>query len=211
MNVASSSPDASTLRVVAILRGLEPDKAVDTGATLVDAGIGCIEVPLNSPDPLRSIETLARVFSDRALIGAGTVLDPADVDRVADAGGRIIVSPGFDRDVVERSRERGLISAPGFATASEAFAAIGAGAHVLKAFPCEMIPPAAIKAWRAVLPPEIPVVAVGGISADTIGAYAQAGCAGFGIGSWLFTPDREIAEIGKRARACMEKVQTLFP
>ena len=133
--------------IVAILRGLRPDAAVEVGKELVAAGIRCIEVPLNSPDPLDSINRLASAFADKALIGAGTVLGPEDVDAVANAGGRLIVSPNFDRAVVSRTRELGLLSAPGIATPSEAFAAIDAGAHALKAFPCEMIPPAAIKAW----------------------------------------------------------------
>lgn len=200
--------DTEALRVVAILRGLTPERARGVGAALVAAGIRAVEVPLNSPRPLHSIELLAGEFSDRAVVGAGTVLTPQEAEAVAGAGGRFVVSPNFDADVVARTRQLGLVPVPGIATPSEAFAAIRAGASLLKAFPCEMIPPAAIKAWRAVLPNEVGVLAVGGIGPDNIAAYAAAGVAGFGIGSWLFTPTLSDAEIGERAAACIAAVDT---
>ncbi|MEL6967184.1 MAG: 2-dehydro-3-deoxy-6-phosphogalactonate aldolase [Pseudomonadota bacterium] len=186
---------------VAILRGLEPAEAVAIGQALIDAGLGIIEVPLNSPDPMDSISRLADAFGDRALIGAGTVLTADAVDGVFDAGGRLIVSPNMDEAVIQRTAARDGVSFPGVFSPTEAFAAIKAGCHGLKFFPASMHGPDGIKAIRAVLPPAMPVLAVGGVSVDTIGAWLAAGTDGFGIGSNIFKPGWTADEVGARARA----------
>lgn len=187
--------------LIAIIRGVTPDQAEAIGAVLVDAGIRIIEVPLNSPDPLASIERLANRFGDEALIGAGTVLRAADVESVAAAGGRIVVSPGFDAAVVAATVQAGLVSAPGFFTPSEAFAALAAGAHVLKLFPAEAAPPAVVKAQRAVLPRDVPLVVVGGVTPEKMAAYRAAGADGFGLGGALYRPGQTADEVAAQARA----------
>jgi len=194
----------SDLPLVAILRGLKPEDAEAVGATLVAAGFRIIEVPLNSPDPFRSIETLSRLLPQDVLVGAGTVLDPADVDRIRDAGGRLVVMPHGDLDVVRRAKERGLICTPGVATPTEAFAALRAGADALKLFPAEAMPPVVVKAWRAVLPKDTLLVPVGGIKPETMQAYVQAGADGFGLGSALYAPQLSAADVGRNARAFAE-------
>ncbi len=186
--------------LIAILRGIAPDECEAVGAALLEAGFGIIEVPLNSPDPLRSIAALALAFGHDAIIGAGTVLEPRQVDEVAEAGGTLIVAPNMDVAVIVRSVERGLISAPGIATPSEAFAALKAGAHLLKLFPGEMMGPPVLKAMRAVLPTGALLVPVGGVTPDTMGPYISAGAAGFGIGSALYKPGVTAAEVGQNAR-----------
>lgn len=193
---------ADTLRaagLIAILRGLAPERAEDVGGCLVDAGFRIIEVPLNSPEPLRSIERLARRFGDVAVIGAGTVLDPDRVGEVVAAGGRLIVAPNLDAQVVAAARAHGVAAVPGVATPTEAFQAVRSGAEALKLFPAEAMPPEIVGAWRAVLPDELPLVAVGGITPAKMPAYRAAGAAGFGIGSALFAPDRDLADIAARA------------
>jgi len=192
------------LPLIAIIRGVRPDEVEDIAAALIDSGIRIIEVPLNSPDPLESIAKLARRFGDEALIGAGTVLSPADAERVVAAGGRIVVSPGFDPDVVTATVAAGLVSAPGYFTPTEAFAAIGAGAHVLKLFPGEAAPPAVVKAQRAVLPREIPLVVVGGVTPEKVADYRSAGADGFGIGGAIYRPGQTASEVAKRARAFVD-------
>lgn len=187
--------------LVAILRGVRPDEVEAIGAALVEAGIRIIEVPLNSPEPLESIARLARACGEAALVGAGTVLDPVDVARVADAGGRLIVSPGTDPAVIAASVTAGLVSAPGYFTPSEAFAAIRAGAHAIKLFPAEAAPPAVVKAQRAVLPAGVPLIVVGGITPDALSPYRAARADGFGLGSALFKPGMTAADVGTRARA----------
>lgn len=187
--------------LVAIVRGVTPDEAKAIGAAIVAAGIRIVEVPLNSPDPLRSIETLARRFGEEALIGAGTVLDPADVRRVADAGGRLIVSPNTDTEVIRATVDAGLISAPGYFTPSEAFAALKAGAHTLKLFPAEGASPAVVKAQRAVLPKDVPLIVVGGVRPDTMRQWLDAGANGFGLGSGLYKPGQAPAQVAEQARA----------
>lgn len=185
--------------LVAILRGLKPDEALAVGQALVDAGWRLIEVPLNSPDPLASIASLARQFP-QALVGAGTVLEPAQVAAVQQAGGKLIVSPNFNEAVVREAVRLGMVCLPGVMTATEAFAALAAGATGLKLFPAEMITPAVVKALRAVLPPDTVVLPVGGITASNMAAYAAAGANGFGMGSALFKPGKTAAQVAQSAQ-----------
>ena len=187
--------------LIAIIRGVTPGEAEAVGEAILSAGIRIIEVPLNSPDPLASIERLAARFGDEALIGAGTVLDPEDVKRVARAGGRIIVSPSTDAAVIKQTWDEGLVSAPGFFTPSEAFVALKAGAHALKLFPAEAAAPAVAKSIKAVLPPGIPLIIVGGVRPDTMRPWLDAGASGFGLGSGLYKPGQSAAETGEKARA----------
>ena len=189
------------LPLVAILRGLKPENAEAVGHALVEAGFRVIEVPLNSPEPFRSIEILAKAMPTGVLVGAGTVLEPAGVDRVRDAGGRLVVMPHGDVEVVRRAKELGLFCTPGVATPTEGFAVLKAGADALKIFPAELIPPAVVKAWRAVLPKDAIVLPVGGIKPDTMKPYRDAGANGFGLGSALFTPAMDADEVGRNARA----------
>lgn len=194
----------SRLPLVAILRGLEPDRAVEVGETLAEAGFDLIEVPLNSPDPFASIAALAAALGERALVGAGTVLTVDQVDRLAEIGAGLVVSPNCDPAVINRTATLGMVSLPGVLTPTEMFAALGAGATGLKIFPAELVSPAAIKAVRAVLPPTVPVMAVGGISAANMGDYLAAGATGFGIGGALFTPGKPIDAIARDASAMVK-------
>lgn len=187
--------------LVAIIRGVQPDEAVAVGDTLFEAGIRIIEVPLNSPEPMRSIEALATRLGSAATVGAGTVLDPADVARIADVGGELIVSPHTDPAVIGATAAAGLVSAPGYFTPTEAFAAVRAGAHALKLFPAEGAAPKVLKAQLAVLPKDRPVLVVGGVTPQTMDAWLQAGATGFGLGSGLYVPGMDVAEVGQRARA----------
>ena len=187
--------------IAAILRGVKPDEIDAIGDALIEAGVTVIEVPLNSPQPFDSIKRLAARHDQGALVGAGTVLDAADVRRVADAGGRLVVAPNFDPEVVRAAKAAGLITLPGVMTPSEGFAALKAGADGLKLFPAEIIPPAVFKAWRAVFPSETLLLAVGGVGIDNLKSYAGAGASGYGIGSALYKPGRPAAETAKLARA----------
>jgi 2-dehydro-3-deoxyphosphogalactonate aldolase len=187
--------------LVAILRGVRPSEVEPIAQALVEQGLRVIEVPLNSPDPLESIARLAAALGQTVLVGAGTVLDQAAVDAVADAGGRLVVAPGFDAGVIARARARGLASAPGVATPSEAFAALAAGADALKLFPAEGLPPAVVKAWRAVLPEGVMLLPVGGITPASLAGYVAAGASGFGLGSALYRPGSSPDEVADRARA----------
>ena len=186
------------LPLVAILRGLQPLEALAVGQVLVDAGWDLIEVPLNSPQPLQSIATLRKSFP-QALVGAGTVLTPEDVRQVQAAGGELIVSPNFNPAVVAEAVRLGMVCLPGVMTASEAFAALAAGASGLKIFPAEMITPMVLKALRAVLPAETLVLPVGGISPLNMPAFRTAGANGFGIGSALFKPGMTPAQVAESA------------
>lgn len=190
--------------IAAILRGVTPVETDAVSDALVAAGVTIIEVPLNSPEPFESIARLAARHGARALIGAGTVLEAADVARVAEAGGRLMVAPNFDADVVRAAKTAGLVTLPGVMTPSEGFSALKAGADGLKLFPAEIIPPAVFKAWRAVFPPDALLLAVGGVGVDNIAAYRHAGASGYGIGSALYKPGRPAAEIGNLARALVQ-------
>ncbi|NQE61860.1 2-dehydro-3-deoxy-6-phosphogalactonate aldolase [Caulobacter sp. RHG1] len=190
-----------TLPLVAILRGLKPDEAVEVGEALVAAGFRCLEVPLNSPQPLDSIRRLRDALGDRAIVGAGTVLSPRAVQEVADAGGQIIISPNSNPDVIAATKAAGLISFPAFFTPTEAFAAIDAGADALKLFPAETAGPATLKAIKAVLPPAVPVFPVGGVDPRNLAAWRAAGANGFGLGSALYKPGQTAAQVGVAAEA----------
>lgn len=199
----------ATLPLVAILRGLTPAEAPAAGAALTDAGFALIEVPLNSPDPFDSIAALARDFGDRALVGAGTVLTTDDVAWVADSGGRLIVMPHADQAVIRAAKDRGLVCTPGVATPTEAFAALAAGADALKLFPAEALPPAVVKAWRAVLPKTCDLLPVGGIAPESMAAYWRAGATGFGLGSALYKPGLPTAELAANAKQFAEAFAAL--
>jgi len=187
--------------LIAILRGLKPDEAVPVGEALIDAGFTLIEVPLNSPDPLESIARLGQAADGRAMIGAGTVLSEADVAAVAEAGGTLIISPNTNAAVIRASAARGLVSLPGIATPSEAFAALDAGATALKLFPAEGSSPVVLKAMRAVLPGSVRILPVGGIAPDNMQPWRDAGAAGFGLGSALYKPGYSAADVHARAQA----------
>jgi 2-dehydro-3-deoxyphosphogalactonate aldolase len=186
--------------ILAILRGITPAEAEAVGAALVGAGIDRIEVPLNSPAPFDSIARLACAFGDRALIGAGTVLTADAVAQVAAAGGRLVVSPNTDPAVIRATKAAGIASLPGVFTATEAFAALAAGAEALKLFPAAQLGPAGLAALAAVLPPGTELWAVGGVGAADFAAWRAAGAAGFGIGTALYTPGLPAAEVAARAR-----------
>ena len=187
--------------VVAILRGVTPDEVIGVAEALVEAGITVIEVPLNSPQPLDSITRLARDLGDRVICGAGTVLTTADVDAVAEAGGRIIVSPNTDAAVIRRARERGLEPMPGFATATEAFTAYQAGARRLKLFPAATYGPGHLRQLKAVLPKDSSVLAVGGVKPEAMAEWYAAGVDGFGLGGELYRPGQSADETRSKAQA----------
>ena len=197
------------LPLVAILRGVIPAEVTGIGELVLEAGFVAIEVPLNSPEPLESIRLLAKAHGERALIGAGTVRDPADVQRIADAGGRLIVMPHSDGAVIHAAKQRGLFCVPGVATPTEAFAALASGADALKLFPAEALPPAVVKAWRAVLPAGHWLLPVGGISARTMAPYLAAGANGFGLGSALYKAGMTPAQVAANARSFVDAYATL--
>jgi len=185
--------------LVAILRGITPTEVEAVGEALVAAGFSMIEVPLNSPDPFDSIARLVARVGDRALVGAGTVLGTADVAAVAATGARLVISPNTDPAVIAAAAAAGMIALPGYFTPTEAFAALAAGATGLKLFPAEAGSPAVIRAHRAVLPRDVPILAVGGMTPDTIPAWRDA-CDGFGLGSALYRPGQTAAAVGEQAR-----------
>jgi 2-dehydro-3-deoxyphosphogalactonate aldolase len=187
--------------LIAILRGVRPDEVVAIGEELVAAGFTLIEVPMNSPDPLDSVARLVAALGDRAMIGAGTVLTVDQVAAVRDAGGRMVISPNTNVDVIRASAAAGLVSLPGIATPSEALAALDAGATALKLFPAEAASPTVLKAMRAILPSELRVLPVGGIIPEGMAPWRQAGAAGFGLGSALYKPGLTASDVGERARA----------
>ena len=190
----------AALPLVAILRGLHPQEAGAIGGALADAGFRLVEVPLNSPQPLESIAQLAARWPE-ALVGAGTVLTVKDVREVHGAGGQLVVAPNFDGNVVQAAVRLGMVCLPGVLTATEAFATIAAGAHGLKLFPAEMISPSAVKALRAVIPAQVTLLPVGGIGLHNMAGYRAAGASGFGIGSALFKPGLDAAQVRANAYA----------
>jgi 2-dehydro-3-deoxyphosphogalactonate aldolase len=189
--------------IIAILRGISPAETVPVCEALVAAGITMIEVPLNSPEPLSSIGSAANLMVGRAEIGAGTVLTIKDVDAVAGVGGTFIVSPDTHPEVIVRTRDRGLKSFPGVFTPSDAFSALRAGANGLKFFPAEVLGPKGIKAMKAVLPPDVPLYAVGGANPDNFAEYFAAGCAGFGLGTYIYKPGMSATDVADRARTAV--------
>jgi 2-dehydro-3-deoxyphosphogalactonate aldolase len=189
--------------IIAILRGITPPETINVCKALLDAGITMIEVPLNSPNALRSIGDAAKAFAGRGSIGAGTVLSTADVDNVADAGGAFVVSPDTNSSVIAQTLERGLASYPGVFSPTDAFTALRAGATGLKFFPAEVLGPKGIKAMKAVLPPQVPLYAVGGANPDNFREYFAAGCAGFGLGTYLYKPGMTLDEVATRARTAV--------
>ena len=202
LGVTIESLDA--LPLIAILRGLKPDEAVQVGEAIVAAGFRCLEVPLNSPQPLESIRRLRLALDGRALVGAGTVLNVAAAREVAEAGGQLIISPNTDTDVIRETKTLGLLSLPGFFTPSEAFAALNAGADALKLFPAEIAGPRGLKAVRAVLPAATRVYPVGGVDPDSMATWLGAGASGFGIGSAVFKPGQTADQVGRQAKAFVQ-------
>lgn len=202
--MSALAPWLARCPLVAILRGITPNEAMPIGQVLVDAGFAIIEVPLNSPDPEASIARLAENFGDRALIGAGTVLDPARVATIAQAGGKLIVMPHADGAVVRAAKAAGLLAVPGIATPTEAFAMLAAGADALKLFPAEAFAPAVLKAMLAVLPNGVAILPVGGIDTSNIAAWRQAGAAGFGIGSAIYKPGDTPATVTAKAKVLVQ-------
>ena len=194
--------------LIAILRGVRPDEIESIAEALVKAGFGIIEIPMNSPEPLDSVARLARRFPE-ILVGAGTVLDPADVDRVRDAGGELVLMPHSDPAVVRRASALGLACVPGVATPTEGFAALANGATALKLFPAEMMPPAVVKAWRAVLPPATTLLPVGGITPASLAGYWAAGARGFGLGSALYAPGLSTDRVAANAAGFRAAVAAL--
>lgn len=187
--------------LIAIVRGISPGEADGVGEAIYESGMRIIEVPMNSPDPLRSIALLVKKFGDSMLVGAGTVLDKAQVEQVRDCGGRIIVSPDTNIEVIATAANLDLVSSPGYFTPSEGFAALRAGAHALKLFPAEGATPSVLKAHLAVLPAKTKVMAVGGIAPDNMQPWIAAGAAGFGLGSGLYKPRQSPADTLAKARA----------
>ena len=196
------------LPLIAILRGVTPSEVVPIGETLVRAGFGIIEVPLNSPDPLTSIRLLCDALDDDVIVGAGTVLNAWHVRDVADAGGRIIVMPHSDPEVVRAAKDMGLYCTPGISTPTEGFAALANGADALKLFPAELVTPKVLKAMRNVFPAETRFLPVGGITPDNMAAFVAAGASGFGLGSALYAPGDTTAQVKVMARACVAAWQS---
>ncbi|EPS2709344.1 2-dehydro-3-deoxy-6-phosphogalactonate aldolase [Cronobacter turicensis] len=199
------------LPLIAILRGITPDEAHDHVAAVIDAGFDAVEIPLNSPQWRTSIAAMVWAFGDRALIGAGTVLKPEQVDELAEMGSKLVVTPNIQPEVIRRAVSYGMTVCPGCATATEAFNAIEAGAQALKIFPSAAFGPDYIKALKAVLPPEIPVFAVGGVTPENLAVWLKAGCTGAGLGSDLYRAgqpvERTVAQAKAFVKAYREAVQ----
>ncbi|MEX3007168.1 2-dehydro-3-deoxy-6-phosphogalactonate aldolase [Hoeflea sp. TYP-13] len=196
--------------LVAILRGIKPEETAETINALIDAGFEAIEIPLNSPDPFRSIQIAVETAPQGCLIGAGTVLNTGDVDRLANVGGTLMVSPNVEPDVIAHAASRGMVTMPGVFTPTEALSAVKAGASGLKFFPASVLGPSGIAAIRAVLPPQIEIGAVGGVSHDSYSDYRTVGVRTFGLGSSLYKPGMSAAEIAKRARLAVEAYDDVY-
>lgn len=197
--------------LIAILRGIEPAQAEPIAEALQTAGLLCLEIPLNSPRPLESIERIRARFGSSLFVGAGTVVREADVSAVEQVGAQFVVSPNTNVAVIEATKARGLIAVPGFATPTEAFTALTAGADALKLFPAESASPAVLRAMLAVLPPTLPVFPVGGITVDNMATYLAAGAAGFGIGSAIYAPGLAAQDVRERAAAFVARWRLLRP
>ncbi|HEY1143676.1 MAG TPA: 2-dehydro-3-deoxy-6-phosphogalactonate aldolase [Sphingomicrobium sp.] len=193
--------------LVGIIRGVTPADAEAIAGAIYEGGIRIIEVPLNSPDPFESIRIIAEKFGDRTLVGAGTVLEPGEVAKVAEAGGRLAVSPNTNISVIEATVAAGMVSSPGYFTPSEAFDAIRAGAHSIKLFPAEAASPAVVKAQKAVLPKNVPLIVVGSVSPESVGGWIAAGADGCGLGGGLYKPGQDAATTLQKARAYASAVK----
>jgi 2-dehydro-3-deoxyphosphogalactonate aldolase len=209
MTVAPLAAFLEPLPLIAVLRGITPEEVPAIAGVLVDAGFRILEVPLNSPRPFESIRILADAFGERCLVGAGTVLAGDDVTRVHLAGGRLVVMPHADAAVIREAKRQRLVCVPGMATPTEAFAALAAGADGLKMFPAEQLPPAALKAWRAVLPKGTLVFPVGGIRPETMAGYWAAGASGFGTGSHLYRPGASVDAVRTAAATLVGAMRAL--
>ncbi|SKB38339.1 2-dehydro-3-deoxy-6-phosphogalactonate aldolase [Luteibacter sp. 22Crub2.1] len=199
----------TALPLIAILRGITPDEVVDHVEALIEAGFDAIEIPLNSPDWRRSIPLAVQAAGKRALVGAGTVLSPELASEVADLGGHLMVTPNTDPATIRKARERNLYTAIGFMTPSEAFAALAAGAQSLKLFPATNLGPSYIKAIRAVLPPDVPLLAVGGVTPDNLGQFLDAGCIGAGLGGDLYKPGQPVSRTRDQAAAFVKAYRSV--
>jgi 2-dehydro-3-deoxyphosphogalactonate aldolase len=206
-NVSNFKKAFEVMPLIGILRGVKPDEVEAVAGAVLNGGIRIIEIPLNSPDPLISIGRAAKALAGRAIIGAGTVLNAEEVESVAAASGQLIVSPNFNHQVVERTKGLGLVSAPGVMTPSEAFAALAQGADVLKLFPGEILSLPVINALATVLPKHVPLVLVGGVTAEGLSAFKQSPVSGFGVGSSLYKPGMTAFEAGERSRALVDAMQ----
>lgn len=207
--MTSWADNFAELPLIAILRGVPPDDVVGIGKALYDEGFRVVEVPLNSPDPLRSISLLSAEFGNRMTVGGGTVLKPEQVDDVKNAGGKLIVAPNLSEYVAERSGALDMVYCPGIMTPTEAFRALELGATALKLFPAELVPPIGLKAMKAVLPKAVCTIPVGGITPDTMAPYLQVGATGFGLGSALYRPGDTAATVGSNARAFVTRFRDL--
>ncbi len=196
--------------LVAILRGLPPAEATGVARALFDAGFRMLEVPLNRPGALEAIDAIRHIAPANSIVGGGTILTRQDVDAVYEAGGRLMVSPNCEPDLIRHAVDKGMLALPGVATPTEAFRALDAGAHGLKLFPAEMMPPPVVKAMRSVLPSHIHIMPVGGVSPHNMKAYFEAGATGFGIGSQLYQPGMSIDAVAKSAAAFMQARQALL-
>lgn len=205
----SSAMTLEDTPIIAILRGVQPSEVLGIGASLIKAGVGAIEVPLNSPDPFTSIKRLQEAFSDQALIGAGTVLSTSDVARLADIGARLAVSPNTNPAVISASEEAGLMAIPGVFSPTDAFAAIDAGAKALKLFPAGGLGPSYVRDLKAVLPANIALFAVGGVNPDNITSWLTAGAQGAGIGSAIYKPGDSPDDVAKKAKKFVDAIGSI--
>jgi 2-dehydro-3-deoxyphosphogalactonate aldolase len=199
----------SALPLIAILRGIKPDEAVEVGLRIADTGFRLIEIPLNSPDPFASIAAMRRALPDEVLVGAGTVLAADQIEALAACGADLAVMPHADPALIRTAKAAGLLCVPGIATPTEAFAALAAGADALKIFPAELVTPAILKAIRVVLPKQCRLLPVGGIAPDTMRPFVEAGAAGFGLGSALYKPGMTAEETAANARKFVAAFQSL--